>query len=341
MEFQLTMNFKNIVVIILIFLRTINCISQSKFSQFYNNKVSNNPAFTGYFNKSYRVSISTRTEKTNINNIITNNYFGVDGKVVQKFDNPFDVFSLGGALYNENNESNGLKSNNIFLASSFNKALDEQGKYQAIIGFSANFGRKELNTPQYVSASDIIDWVNQGYQIENIFSFQSTSFNYFDLNAGAAFQGALNDKHYFTIDAAINNVFARTFDFQNGKFKLEREYTFTGDFDLQTLNDQRINSNLLLIISKNKLLFFSTGLKYNMSASKFTKVVFGTWYKKFEKGDFLTPLIGVNYGKLNFNCSYDLNVSSSNLKRRGGFELSLIIIGAKNKENFLENRFIN
>lgn len=316
-------------------------ISQARFSQFYAAPLLINPANTGRFNKSYRIGGSFRRTINAQEQIFTQTAFFSDFKVLEKLVPEQDCFALGISGLSENSAAEGIKNTYLSLSASYQKGLDEDGKQQLGIGFQATYAHRKLLKPDYIFESQLISWINSGYSNIDIFQLGDVDVVYTDLDAGLIYQGMINTANLISAGVSMYHITAPKKIFQGGELNVLRQTWGHFAWEKKLRNKGKLYSALLVSYSERSINDLFTGLSYELSLNRNNQFSFGAWFRSsMIGGKAIVPVVGLNFFGFALNTSYDINFYSKNRGQKSAMEISLIYTGAKNRERFLEDRFM-
>ncbi len=320
----------------LIYLKTN---AQSKYSQFYSSPVIINPANTGRFNRNYRVAVIGKTEKNTFNQVFSSKHFSFDAKVLSKLTKEDDCFAIGFSGQDEKGMDEGIKNSYFSASVAYHKSLDENGEQLISMGFQATKAQRKLTKPPLVFEDQLLEWFRSGYTID-LFNFQGVNVSYKDLSAGIFYQGRINEKNLLGIGVSLYGITKPKVTFQGGEFNVERELKSSISWEKILQKKQKINSALFFNNTRNKIDYLLFGFTYQGEITPYNQYIVGLWYRNSLRGNFIVPSFGMNFKSFSLLTSYDANFSSKKKSQKGGFEISLIFIGATTREKYLENRFI-
>ncbi len=326
---------------IFLFLYINKTVSQVRSSQFYATPLLYNPATTGRFDKSYRLGLLFRNEVNSQSNDFKQSILSFDAKILSSKLPENDCLAIGIVGMSENGISEGIKNSYLSFSIGYQKALDEEGKHQIGIGFQNTFARKTLTKPDLTFESELLSLQNFGYTNIDIYQFQNVDFSFNDFNAGLIFQGAINNKSFYSIGVSVYNITALQKKIIGGTFILPRQLFSHLSFQKEFQNNSKLFTSFLIGISNQNVNDIITGLTYDLRINRKNSFRIGGSFRKNEvRGNSIIPNLGLNFRDFNVNFSYDINVSSITIKQRGASEASLKYTIAKTKNKFLEKRFI-
>jgi type IX secretion system PorP/SprF family membrane protein len=326
---------------IVLFLYANKTVSQVRASQFYATPLLYNPATTGRFDKNYRLGLLFRNEVNAQANDFKQSILSFDTKILSSKLPENDCLAIGIVGMSENGISEGIKNSYLSFSLGYQKALDEDGKQQIGIGFQNTFARKTITKPDLTFESDLLALTNFGYTNIDIYQIQNTDFSFNDFNVGLIFQGAINNKNFYSAGVSVYNITTPKKDFVGGTFILPRQLFTHASFQKEFKNSSKLFASFLIGISNQNVNKIITGLTYDVSISRKNSFLIGGWFRKNQfKGNSLIPNVGLNFRDFTVNFSFDINMSSNTTSQRGAGEASLKYTIAKTKKSFLEKRFI-
>lgn len=314
---------------------------QSRFSQFYSSPLSMNPANTGRFNKSYRVGGLFRREISALEQIETQTAFFADIKILGKIMPEIDCLGLGISILSEKNPTDGIKNTYLSVSLAYQKGLDEEGKQQLGLGFQGTIANRQLDKPNYIFESQLVSWINSGYTNLDIFQLAAVNVVYTDLNAGLIYQGMIDATNRFSAGVSMYHITYPRKIFQGGELNVPRQTWGHLAWEKKFRDRGKLYSALLMGYSERSVNNLFAGLICDISLNRNNQVSIGAWYRSNAiRGKAIVPVLGLSFLGFTIKTSYDINFYSKSHNQKSAMEISLIYTGAKNREQFLEDRFI-
>ena len=303
------------------------------FSQFYENASLRNPALTGIFSGDYKFGVNYRNQWSSVDaNPFTTILASAEGKV-EISENTYDYFSFGVTTVYDRSGSIDFTTMQVYPAINYNKYLESTHNTYLSLGFTCGYIERSLDPSKMTFANQ---YANGNYSAANDsrerLSFQKTT--NFDLGAGLSLNGSLGkeNQHNYYLGAAYYHITKPTLSFreQDQIVRLAPKYIINAGIKLK-ISDQ--NSLIIHTNYAQQNPYSETLLGAMFSWKKPTpnherNVVLygGVFYRHL---DAIIPTVKIDYGKLSFTLSYDVNYS--NAKRAtngfGGYELSLFFKG--------------
>ena len=297
------------------------------FSQFFASPLTLNPALTGKFDGSIRVSGNYRDQWPAFNNVYTTSTLSVDFDVLKKQLPEYDTWGLGLLLLSDQAGGGVLTNNYAGISTAYHKTLDEDGFQQLGIGFQGTYGQKRLDASKLYFEDQLTPYGFTGVTQE-IFNNSNLKINYLDLNAGILYTGSTNQQNNFYIGASMYHINRPTESFQGGTWNIATRTTISagGYFPVSDI----------LTLHTSGIYQYQGGASETTVGGAFaasidqgndnpSNVYAGAWYRF---GDAIIPYLGLEYAGMRLGASYDVNISSlkSGSQSRGGMEISLIYI---------------
>lgn len=276
---------------------TMKAQQDPQFTQWFNDKLSFNPASAG-INNAHCLSAFYRTQWTGLEGQPKTAMFNYSGKVGTK---------LGVGL-NFYNDQLGQETNNVVkLSGAYHMPAGNGAQFSA--GISLGFYGKQLGN----------DWrpIDQG---DNTIPNNGVNDNAFDLGLGVYYWK--QDKYY----VGLSSTHLTAADMEQLNIGVARHYFFMGgyNFDLNTSTPLVLRTNLLAKSDFNK-----TALDVNVNVLYDGFLYGGLTYRP---GDAIAPVVGVEYcqakekgGNQCFKLGYSYDVTTSNLSNysNGSHEIFL------------------
>lgn len=297
------------------------------FSQFFASPLTLNPALTGKFDGTLRVSGNYRNQWPAFNNVFTTSTLSVDFDILKNKLPDYDTWGLGILALTDKAGGGILTNNYIGLSTSYHKALDEDGFQQIGLGFQGTYGQKTLNINKLTFQDQLTPFGFTGVTQE-IFNNDNLSIKYLDLNAGLLYSASTDGYNNYYIGASMYHINRPKESFQGGTWNVAARTTISagGYFpvsDLLTLHTSgiyQIQNKATETVIGGALAATIDGESENPS-----NVYAGLWYRF---NDAAIPYIGLEFSGLRIGATYDINTSSlkSGSQSRGGMEISVIYI---------------
>lgn len=298
------------------------------FSQFFASPLTLNPALTGRFEGIARVAGNYRNQWPTINSAFRTYTISADFAAMQRRIPENDRFGVGIMAFADQQADGVLKNTYYSVSTAYHKGLDQDGYHQISIGFQGTFAQKRLNTANLKFEDQLRSNGFTGITNE-IFDPQNININYFGLNAGVLFSGVTAGNINYYVGSSIYHINRPKESFTGADFSLQNRiaihggaYFPVGDIGILHTSGQFQSQAGAQEASIGGALGFN--LSNDMEYSPVTFYA-GSWYRF---GDAFIPYVGLEFDKLRFGATYDVNTSTlrSVSNSRGGFEISLIYI---------------
>jgi len=297
------------------------------FSQFFSSPLTLNPAFTGKFFGSYRVTGNYRNQWPTINNAFTTATGALDFHIMEKTISSNDTWGVGFVGYNDNSANGAVNFNYASVSTAYHKGLDEDGYHQIGIGFQATYANMLINTSQLKFEDQLTSAGFTGVTSE-VFNNATLKTSYLDLNAGFLYNGSTSDKNNFYFGLSLYHINRPKQAFTGAVYNLNPRANMSAGCYFP------VSPSGILHLSG--LQMFQGGASETMiggayqfiadpDALKPTSFYAGAWVRL---NDAIIPYLGLEFNDLRIGMSYDYNTSSLQTAslNRGGIEISLIYI---------------
>ena len=303
------------------------------FSQYFSAPLTFNPAFTGYFNASQRLSVNYRNQWANISSPYQTGSISYETRIMENKIASNDKWGLGIQAMYDQAGSGIYKNSYIAVSTGFNKGLDADG-YQSIgIGVQAAYARHVVDFSKISFANQ---FTSSGFDLSvpSGETINNRSVGFADLNIGALYNYGDETGNNFNIGASVYHLLNPSLGFfsgQNGR--LARRYAVHASGLLQ-VNDRDeffISANLMQQARNSQTVI---GMAYGWGIGDTDSHLYtGAWIRA---KDAVYPYIGLRTGSYQLGVSYD--ITHSDLKKANGFtgssELSFIyFFKQKDKRN--------
>ncbi len=297
------------------------------FSQFFSSPLTLNPAFTGKFDGTVRISGNYRNQWPAFSNVYTTSTLSVDFDILKDKLPDYDRWGIGIIALTDKAGGGVLTSNYIGLSTSYQKALDEDGFKQIGIGFQGSYGQKRLDNSKLYFEDQLTPYGFTGVTQE-VFNSENLNVNYLDVNAGLLFSASTDETNNFYIGASMYHINRPHQSFLGASWNIAPRTTISagGYFpisDILTLHTSAIfqyQANATETVIGGAL-----AAPIDPNSENPSNVYAGLWYRL---DDALIPYIGMEFSGMRLGFSYDVNVSSLKAasQSRGGMEISLIYV---------------
>jgi type IX secretion system PorP/SprF family membrane protein len=319
---------KRILTITLLCVSGLGAMAQDKhFSQFWASPITLNPAFTGKFDGSLRVSGNYRNQWPEINNAFVTYSASLDMPIMRNRISQNDTWGFGVMAYSDKSASGVLQANNISVSTSYHKGLDEDGNHQIGVGFQASYLEKTLNTNK-VTFGDQLTTLGYTISSNDVYANKFLKAGHFDLNAGVLYNGSTGPDNNFYAGVSMYHITRPKESFLGANYLANPRFTiYTGGYlgigENKTLYGSALHS--VQAKASETLVGAALGITPNPEQLKPTTIFGGMWTRF---NDAVIPYLGLEFGDFRFGFSYDVNISKLKTasNSQGGIELSLIYI---------------
>jgi type IX secretion system PorP/SprF family membrane protein len=283
------------------------------FSQFYENAILRNPALCGIFSDEYKIGIDYRNQWSTVATPFKTTMISGETRILVNREIG-DYLSFGLVMTYDQAGSIDFKSQQVYGAVSYNKALEDEHNSYLSVGFTGGYIGRNVNQSLMTFSSQ---WVNSAYNASNATGERYTYKNLsnYDMGAGVSLNSSfdLYGRYNYYLGASLYHLNSPTMIFSGGDVlvKLPMKWQFAAGFHCP-LGEQfglSFHSNVSMQQSYKEyiggLLFSWRNLPPGMP-STFT-FHFGAMYR-YE--DAFIPTFKFDYQNLSFGFSYDVNNSS-------------------------------
>ena len=315
------------------FLMIFSCISfftnaqDPHFSQFFASPLTLNPAYTGKFDGTVRVSGNYRNQWPAFNNVYTTYTLSVDFDILRNKLPDYDRWGVGILALNDKAGSGVLTNTYVGLSSSYSKALDEDGFKQIALGFQGTYGQKALDRNKFKFEDQLTPFGFTGVTQET-FNNNNLNINYLDVNAGLLFSASTDETNNFYLGASLYHINRPKESFQGANWDIATRTTISagGYFpvsDILTLHTSGIYQYQAQ--ATETVIGGALAAVLDDASDNPSNVYGGLWYRI---NDAIIPYVGLEFAGLRIGATYDINISSlkAGAQSRGGMEISLIYI---------------
>ena len=303
------------------------------FSQFFSSPLTLNPALTGKFYGSYRITGNYRNQWPTISNAFTTATASADFHIMQNNIASNDTWGLGFFGYSDNSSNGAVKFNYGGISTAYHKGLDEEGMHTLGGGIQVTYANMLINTSQLNFADQLTSSGFTGVTSE-VFSSSTLKSNYVDVNAGILYNGSTSDRNNFYFGASMYHINRPEQSFTGAQYILSPRTTFHGGGYFPLGETSTLHISALQMFqggASETMLGGAIQLIANPDMQKPTSFYFGSWMRF---NDAIIPYLGLEYDDFRFGMTYDYNTSSLKTasQNRGGIEISLIYIHRPNTD---------
>jgi len=291
------------------------------FSQFHRSYLNLNPALNGSFDADYRLNANYKNQWSAVSEPYRTFSFSAEAKSLFKKQKNIH---LGLILFNDEAGLGGLQTTQFALNIAYSKGLNYDSTLILKAGVQSGVNARSINFNRF-SYDRQFDGNVYNPNLESGESFDRSSYTNFALHAGIALEYIIENRKSFGFGYAAYNLNRSNQSFEGSNIPLDvrSNWFIQADYYLS----EKIDLLPAILYSHQgtfKEVLFGSDMRYRIDESSFKNenVYFGLWYRN---KDALILSAGVDYRKLNFGISYDINVSGLDVAsdNRGGLELSL------------------
>ena len=306
------------------------------FSQFFSSPLTLNPAFTGKFDGSYRISGNYRNQWPTINNAFTTATASFDFHILPDRIPSNDAWGVGFMAYNDNSAAGAVNFNYATVSTAYHKGLDEEGYHQLSAGFQVTYANMLINTSNLKFADQLTTNGFTGITNE-IFNNATLKSNYVDINAGILYNGSTTDRNNFYFGLSLYHITRPQQQFTGGYFAMNSRATIhTGTYfpvgQTSTLHLSALQS--FQGAAAETVLGGAFQMIANNGSDNPASIYVGSWVRL---NDAIVPYVGLEFSGMRLGLTYDVNTSTLKTasQGQGGFEMSLIYVYKPSTERVL------
>lgn len=299
------------------------------FSQFFSSPLTLNPALTGKFDGTVRVSGNYRNQLPTFNNVYVTSTASVDFTILNKIIPENDTWGIGIIGLTDKAGAGILNNNYIGISTAYHKALNEDGYSQIGLGFQGMYGQKLLNYSKLIFSDQLTPF---GYDLStpsaDIANITVPNINYFDVNAGIIYTVSTTDKNNFYLGASLYHINRPKESFSGGNWNVATRTTVSAGGYFPVSDNLTLHTSGIYQIqaqTTETTIGAAISASLNNDENSPTNIYGGMWMRW---KDAIIPYLGLEFGGMRIGASYDLNTSTlkAGSQSRGGMELSLIYV---------------
>ncbi|MBT8252865.1 MAG: PorP/SprF family type IX secretion system membrane protein [Bacteroidia bacterium] len=323
------------------------------FSQFYAAPLSLNPALTGSFDGTYRVSANYRDQWRSVINDPLSTYAASGEVQFQRLNannNP-DLIGAGLLFYSDRVGTFDLNTTQISLFGSFHKALSKKNNSYLGAGLQIGIQQRNINYED-LQFGDEFNGLDS-YSLATKENLPANNFGVGDISLGIHYAVSPNKDTRLFAGVAVfhltspNISYYRKPDIPNPPFETENklERRFTAYISSSFTMTPAIKILPRIFYTKqgaHQTVSLGSNLRYELLKSENRAFHFGTWGRLADSVDgkgleSLILMTGIEFNGLVIGLSYDMNISDliNENQGQGTFELSLNYTGLHENTSYV------
>jgi type IX secretion system PorP/SprF family membrane protein len=297
------------------------------FSQFFASPLTLNPALTGKFNGTFRLTGNHRNQWPTINNAYITTAFSADFHVMKNKIPNNDNWGVGFSGYADRSANSAVSFNFGSVSTAYHKGLDEDGNHQIGAGFQMSYANMLINTSVLNFEDQLTSNGFTGISAET-FNGATLSSKYVDINAGFLYNGSTSDNNNFYLGVSMYHINRPKQNFTGGQYVLNPRTTIHGGAYFALTPNATMHTSAIHMMqagASETVVGGAIQLIANPEMEKPVSLYAGSWVRF---NDAIIPYLGLEFNDLRIGVSYDLNTSTLRTAslNRGGIEVSLIYV---------------
>ena len=299
-------------------------------SQFYSTPLLVNPAFTGNTPGPYRFTANYRSQWRNEGTPYTTFTASGDAHILKNALSENSVLGIGLTFLNDKVLDGVVQTNSFAFSTGYHIGLDPDNVQRVSVGFQGSYSEKRVDFSRLQFENQ---FGNGGYDptLPIGEALGDGKKHYFDLNAGAMYSFALDDRSVFA-GVSMYNILKKEESYLTEQFKAPTLLSVMagGDIDLGFNNSIYFSGNYRKQGKNNEL---TLGAAWGMFIDQtgYTSFRLGMWHRV---KDAIIPYVGVTYKGLQVGGSLDYTISGAKTQSqiRNTFEISVVYTGEDKAE---------
>jgi len=305
------------------------------FTQYFTSPLTLNPAMTGLvpddirFAANYRTQWSSVSPDPYITGTASYDMAMLKGKLPEG-----DALGIGLLMLYDKSGSGGLTNTTAGLSLAYHKAFGYDRQQHISIGMQADYVSKSLDFAKLTFEDMFVNGAPTQLTHEN---FPKTTLSYPDFNGGIMYSGKIADHATGYVGYSYYHLTNPTESFLQDNVTIHSRQTgyLGGSFDMNentvlyasALYQSQASASEIVV---GAAVGFVLNPGHDEEFQKNTIFYLGGWYRY---GDAVCPYVGLEWSKMRFGVSYDVNVSSFTPATggAGAYEISLIYFGRINR----------
>ncbi|MEO8583221.1 MAG: PorP/SprF family type IX secretion system membrane protein [Flavitalea sp.] len=300
------------------------------FSQFYSTPLLINPAATGLTQGPYRLAANYRTQWNGAGSPYVTSTFSGDAHILANKVAEGNILGLGLVLLNDKTMNGVVQTNSIAASTAYHISLDPENVQTIGLGFQGTYNERRVDFSRLEFENQ---FGNGGYDpsLPVGESLESGKKYYLDLNLGAMYSFAQEDRSFFAGFSAYN-LLKKQDSYLTEQFKTPPLFSAIagGDIDLGVDNSLYLSGNFRQQGNNREI---TLGMAYGFFLDEYgySVVKVGLWHRV---QDALIPYVGLTYKGVQLGCSYDYNISGTKTRSqiKNTFEISLLYLAPDKTE---------
>lgn len=300
---------KNVLIILVL----LHCVRDGRsqdphFSQFFASPLTLNPANTGNFNGSMRVTGNYRNQWPSFGNAYTSSTLSLDGPIFAGSIQERDQLSIGLLMLSDQSGNGILKENYAAVSLSYAKGLDEDGYHTLTAGFQASLGNlrfdeRKANFEDELSAS--------GFTLTSAEVLRAGSLGntFADLHTGLLYKGTFNEQNLFYLGTSLYHLNRPSVGFSTNDVFIQQRFNVQagGMFALGNLTSLHTSMQYQRQYLYKEWVIGGAISQLIVDTKKaYTEVFAGAWVRNNVA---VIPYLGLEWNSLRAGFSYDISYS--------------------------------
>ncbi|MFP5040628.1 PorP/SprF family type IX secretion system membrane protein [Parasediminibacterium sp. JCM 36343] len=296
------------------------------YSQFFSSPMTLNPALTGKFDGSVRLTGNYRNQWPSINNAFITTTGAVDFHIGEHIIPSNDNWGLGAVFLSDKSAAGAVNASYFSLSTAYHKGLDDDGFSQLSVGLQGTYSNTYINVSDLKFGDQLTSIGFSGSTAEFLGSGSSLSSHYFDMNAGVLFSGNTSEKNNFYGGISVYHINKPTQQFGGEKYTINPRATVHagGYFAMGPAANIHVSGiQTFQGGASETVIGGAVQLIANPDEDRPTSLYVGSWLRFH---DALIPYLGLEFSDVRMGITYDVNTSSLKTAsgKQGGIELSLV-----------------
>lgn len=290
------------------------------FSQYYASPTTVNPAMTGFFTGSWRVSGIYRQQWAQYGDPFATGTIAVEGKLGNsRLQEGVSTLALGGILLYDKTPGGIIKSQYLQGSIAYHQVLDAEGYQKFGIGFMAGLSQKSLNLYNVSFGSQ---FTNNGFNtsLPNMEPTNGRSVSNFDLQGGLLYSYSDAERTFYVGTSMYHIAGPRNYFYEKDSIqqKLPARFNANAGFNIATEYLHLAASGLYM--KQGNINYLLAGISVGMPFNERGVLYTGLWYRV---GEAYIPAINLQFKSMNIGISYEAFINSKTFVKPRSFELSI------------------
>ena len=290
------------------------------FSQYYASPATVNPAMTGFFKGSFRVSGIYRQQWAEYGDPFATGTVAIECKTGRsRMEEGVSTLAIGGMMLYDKTPNGVIKSQYFQGLISYHQVLDKNGYHKIALGFMAGLAQKSLNLANVTFASQFTSY---GFNtaLSNMEPTSGRSVKNVDLQGGLLYSYSDDERTFYVGSSMYHINSPKNYFYQKDSIQetLPRRMNINAGANIATEYLHLAASALYM--KQGNINYVLAGLAIGVPFNNTGVVYAGLWYRM---GEAFIPTVNLQFHNTNIGLSYEAFANSKTFVKPRSLELSI------------------